>query len=223
MIDASFDLRGNGWIAPITDAFGTMFVSDRRVIGIIDKPPNMSGDIIEIALLEEPLRAAMYGYAFNILILSVILSLIVAGLVFAALNIVLVRPMQRLTRNMMTFSENPEDLSRIIRPSKRRDEIGLAEHGLHDMQTELATMLQQKSRLAALGLAVSKVSHDLRNMLSSTHLISDRLSMVEDATVQRFTPKLIASLDRAIDFLTADTQVRPGSGARTNAREIAAA
>jgi signal transduction histidine kinase len=63
-------------------------------------------------------------------------------------------------------------------------------------------MLQQKNRLAALGLAVSKVSHDLRNMLSSAHLISDRLAMLEDPTVQRFAPKLIASLDRAIDFLT---------------------
>jgi signal transduction histidine kinase len=202
MIDASFDLRNVLWFSAITDAFSTMLNSKPRVIGVIDKPPNMSGDIIEIALLEEPLRRAMLGYGFNILILSVILSLIVAGLVFAALNIVLVRPMQRLTRNMVSFREDPEDLSRIIRPSPRRDEIGLAERELHDMQSELASMLQQKSRLAALGLAVSKVSHDLRNMLSSAHLISDRLSLVEDATVQRFVPKLIGSLDRAIDFLT---------------------
>ena len=36
------------------------------------------------------------------------------------------------------------------------------------MQRDLAGTLQQKSRLAALGLAVSKVSHDLRNMLSHT-------------------------------------------------------
>jgi signal transduction histidine kinase len=70
------------------------------------------------------------------------------------------------------------------------------------MQTELATMLQQKNHLAALGLAVSKVSHDLRNMLTSAQLISDRLSNVEDPTVKRFAPKLIGSLDRAIEFLS---------------------
>jgi len=110
--------------------------------------------------------------------------------------------MQRLTRNMVEFGMNPEDASRIITPSNRTDEIGVAERQLRDMQSELASMLQQKNRLAALGLAVSKVSHDLRNMLSSAHLISDRLSMVEDPTVKRFTPKLIASLDRAISFLS---------------------
>jgi signal transduction histidine kinase len=39
-------------------------------------------------------------------------------------------------------------------------------------------------------------------MLSSAQLISDRLSLVQDDTVQRFVPKLISSLDRAIAFLT---------------------
>ena len=66
------------------------------------------------------------------------------------------------------------------------------------MQEELAGTLTQKSRLAALGLAVSKISHDLRNMLSSAQLLSDRLITVKDPTVQRLVPKLIASLDRAI-------------------------
>ena len=103
---------------------------------------------------------------------------------------------------MVAFRQNPEDRSRIIAPSGRNDEIGLAERELHDMQSELSSMLQQKSRLAALGLAVSKVSHDLRNMLSSAHVISDRLAMAEDPTVKRFAPKLIVSLDRAIAFLT---------------------
>ncbi|MCB1376994.1 MAG: HAMP domain-containing histidine kinase [Alphaproteobacteria bacterium] len=202
MIDASYDLREVRWFAAITDAFVAMLAAEPRVIGVIDVPPNMSGDLIEIALKEEPLRDAMLRYGLNILVLSIVLSLIVAGLVFAALNVVLVKPMQRLTRNMIAFRGNPEDQSRIIRPSARRDEIGLAEHELHAMQTELTSMLQQKSRLAALGLAASKVNHDLRNMLSSAHLISDRLAMVEDPTVQRFAPKLIANLDRAIDFLS---------------------
>jgi len=45
---------------------------------------------------------------------------------------------------------------------------------------------------------VSKISHDLRNMLSSAQLLSDRLSTVKDPTVERLVPKLLASLDRAI-------------------------
>ena len=206
MIDKSFDLRSLMWPMAIADAFDAMFQANPRVIGVIDKPPNMSGDLIEIALDEAPLRKAMYGYAFNIMILSVILSLMVAGLVFAALNRVLVKPMQRLTRNMVDFASNPEDATRLISPSDRRDEIGIAERQLRGMQTELASMLQQKSRLASLGLAVSKVSHDLRNMLSSAHIISDRLAEAEDPTVKRFAPKLIASLDRAIGFLSETLQ-----------------
>ncbi len=202
MIDASYDLREIQWLPAVIDAFAVMIRTEERVIGVVDRPPNMSGDLIEVALYEAPLRQAMIGYGVNILILSVILSVIVAGLVFAALNVVLVRPIKRLTHQMVAFRENPEDRSRIIAPSGRRDEIGLAERELHDMQSDLSSMLQQKSRLAALGLAVAKVSHDLRNMLSSAHMISDRLSMAEDPTVKRFAPKLIISLDRAISFLT---------------------
>jgi len=202
MIDASYDLRNSMLLPDIADAFMAMVAEEPRIISITDKPPNMSGDLIEVALDEQPLQKAMYGFAFNILIVSVLLSLLVAGLVFAVLNRVLVRPMKRLTDTMVAFGMNPEDPARIIQPSSRRDEIGIAEHELHDMQTELLAMLQQKNRLAALGLAVSKVSHDLRNMLTSAHLISDRLNMVEDPTVKRFAPKLIDSLDRAIDFLT---------------------
>ena len=202
MIDASYDLREIRWLPAVADAFAVMASREERVIGIVDIPPNKSGDVIEVALYEAPLRQAMIGYAVNILILSVILSVIVAGLVFAALNSVLLRPIKRLTRNMVAFRENPEDRSRIMVPSGRADEIGLAERELHAMQTELSATLQQKSRLAALGLAVAKVSHDLRNMLSSAQVISDRLALAEDPTVKRFAPKLIGSLDRAIAFLT---------------------
>jgi signal transduction histidine kinase len=106
--------------------------------------------------------------------------------------------MRRLTRNMLRFREDPEDPARVIAPSGRTDELGVAEAELAAMQSELSSMLQQKSRLAALGLAVSKVSHDLRNMLASAQLLSDRLSQVDDPTVQKLAPKLVSSIDRAI-------------------------
>jgi signal transduction histidine kinase len=200
MIERSYDIRKRLWVDWIVDAFATMASTDNRLIGVIDVPPNMSGDRIEIALDEAPLRKAMFAYARNILILSILLSLIVATLIFLVLSTVLVRPIRRITMNMLSFSSNPEDRSRIVQPGPRRDEIGIAERELSHMQNELSNLLQQKSRLAALGLAVSKVSHDLRNMLASAQLISDRLAMVNDPTVQKFAPKLIASLDRAIEF-----------------------
>lgn len=199
---ANYDLRDVRWLPAIADAFAVMLRGGERAVAITDKPPSMSSGVIEVTLYESHLRTAMLRFGINILILSLILSGIVAGLVFAALHVFLLRPVKRLTRNMVSFRENPEDRSRIISPSPRGDEIGMAERELYGLQSELSAMLQQKTRLAALGLAVSKVSHDLRNMLSSAQLISDRLTAVEDPTVKRFAPKLIASLDRAISFLS---------------------
>jgi signal transduction histidine kinase len=108
--------------------------------------------------------------------------------------------MRRMTANLVGFHADPENSARIIVPSQRGDEIGLAEHELSEMQRDLVSMLHQKSRLAALGLAVSKINHDLRNLLASSQLISDQLSSVPDPRVQRFAPKLMRSLERAIAF-----------------------
>jgi signal transduction histidine kinase len=114
--------------------------------------------------------------------------------------LVFVRPLRRITANMTAFHEAPEDPQRIVTVSGRRDEIGIAERELAGMQRDLASMLQQKSRLAALGLAVSKINHDLRNLLASAQLFTDRLSSLPDPRVQRFSPKLMRALERAIAF-----------------------
>ena len=182
----------------IWDAMGVFFSEGDRMIAVAGEP--VPGDRLLIVLPESALKAAMIRYGLNILGLSIIISFITAALVYFALNNMLVAPMMRLTRNILSFSQHPEDASRIIVPSQRKDEIGIAERGLAHMQSELHHTLQQKSRLAALGLAVSKISHDLRNMLANAQLISDRLGSLQDPTVQRFAPKLIASLDRAISL-----------------------
>ena len=101
---------------------------------------------------------------------------------------------------MMAFRADPEDPARILAASQRPDEIGIVERELAVMQRDLVSMLQQKTRLAALGLAVSKINHDLRNLLASAQLFSDRLARLPDPQVQRFAPKLMRALERAIDF-----------------------
>lgn len=197
MVRSHFDLEKAGFFELIGDAL-YVFVSPRdRLIRVMGKP-DFADSFVEIVLTERPLKQAIYSYAFNIFWLSVAIALISAALVYLALNRVLVRPVTRLTWNMVSFRENPEDNGRVIMPSGRADEIGMAEEELAAMQNELTSMLRQKSRLASLGLAVSKINHDLRNMLSSAQLISDRLSSSADPMVQKFAPKLIASLDRAI-------------------------
>ncbi|MGF7163039.1 signal transduction histidine kinase [Rhodoligotrophos appendicifer] len=197
-IDAHYDIRDVTWFETIVDAVETMVAGNGRVIRVLGYATDPSGQFTELVIDERPLRKAMIAFSFTIAKLSIILSLIVATLIYYTLHVTFVRPMRRLTKNMVSFSSHPEDQSRIIMPSDRDDEIGVAERELNRMQTQLANTLQQKTRLAALGLAVSKVSHDLRNMLSSAQLISDRLGQIDDPTVKRFAPKLIASLDRAI-------------------------
>ena len=119
-------------------------------------------------------------------------SVLMAAVVYFALSRLFVKPLTRLTSNMLHFAENPEDASRIMPATGRLDEIGVAERELASMQRQLSGLLAQKNRLAQLGLAVSKINHDLRNMLANAQLISDRLVDIPDPTVQRFVPKLIA-------------------------------
>ena len=218
-IDDTFDFRASARppgfgnelalrLRLIWEALSAFWARDGRIIRVIGEPGRGSGDFIEVVLPEAPLKAAMIRYGLNVLGLSVIISVITAALVYFALNGLLVQPMMRIARNMLRFSQNPEDASRIIVPSPRSDEIGTAERELAHMQGELTQTLQQKSRLAALGLAVSKINHDLRNMLANAQLISDRLSSLPDPAVQRFAPKLIASLDRAINL--ADSTLKFG-------------
>ena len=173
-------------------------MGSNRNIRVIGEAHAGSGVVMDIVVEERPLRDAMLQFGVNVFGLSVVISMITAALIYYSLSGLFVRPMRRITANMVRFSMNPEDLSRIIHPSDRKDELGVAESELAKMQSDISQMLHQKSRLASLGLAVSKINHDLRNMLANAQLISDRLGSVQDPTVPRLTPKLIASIDRAI-------------------------
>jgi signal transduction histidine kinase len=200
-ISDDFDMRDVKDFDSIVDAFKMLLNTHTkndvmRVVG----PAPMGGEYIEIVMDEPPLRKAMLRYSVDILLLSLLISGISAALVYLALHYMFVRPMRRVTANMTAFRADPENSDRVIAPSGRADEIGTAEQELASMQTELASMLHQKNRLAALGLAVSKINHDLRNLLASAQLFSDRLVDIPDPGVQRFAPKLMHALERAIAF-----------------------
>ena len=137
VVEEIFDLRSGNSYATIWPAMQVLFRQHDRLINVIDTPPAMSGNSIEIAVHEWPLCEAMVNFGLRVLGLSVVLSIIVASLIFAALNRVLVRPMQRLSSNMMLFAQMPEDVTRVIVPTARHDELGLAEHALEDMQKQL--------------------------------------------------------------------------------------
>ncbi len=198
-IDRDVDMRSGSWFRAIVDAFDLLLFPTKGVMRVVGPGPD-GAEYLEIVLDEQPLRAAMLQFSENILILSLIISGITAALVYLALHYMFVRPMRRITANMQAFRKDPENPARIVAASARRDEVGIAERELAAMQGDLASMLSQKSRLAALGLAVSKINHDLRNLLSSAQLFSDQLANLPDPRVQRFAPKLMRALERAIDF-----------------------
>ncbi len=199
-VDASYDLRDAGATMLIVDAFATL-ATPGRVVRVADAlPGDKSGSYTEVIMDERPMREAMFAYSINILQLSVIISVITAGLVYLALHVLMVRPMQRLIASMTRFRKAPEDERSIMPESQRGDEIGAAEAELGRMQGELRSALQQKAHLAALGAAVSKVSHDLRNILATAQLVSDRLGGSLDPQVQRVAPRLVESIDRAIEL-----------------------
>ncbi|HUC60758.1 MAG TPA: HAMP domain-containing sensor histidine kinase [Alphaproteobacteria bacterium] len=197
-VDANFDLRKEGFMDLVGDAFMTLIQPDNRVIRIVGPSPKDPGILVEIVIDEGPMRRAMYSFAWNILSVSIVISLFTAGLVYLSLQMMLVRPLRRITESMERFRLDPEDATGAMPASDRRDEIGIAQRELAQMQTELRAALHQKTRLAALGSAVTKIAHDLRNILATALLVSDRLSSSEDPTVKRVTPTLLASIDRAI-------------------------
>ncbi len=187
----------------IMEAFQTLlFAKDTDVLRAIGPAP-MGGEFVEIVLDEGPLRKAMWRYSRSVLLVSLAISAITAALVYFALHYLFVRPLYRIAADMMAFHADPENPTRVMVPSRRPDEIGFVERELAEMQRDLAAMLAQKTRLAALGLAVSKINHDLRNLLASAQLFSDRLALLPDPQVQRFAPKLMRALERAIDFCQA--------------------
>ena len=196
----TYDLREAGPYELIKDAMVTLFVNDEEIVRVIGRPVKGAGIEIETTLEIMPLRNAMLAYGQNVFLLSLLISIISSAMLFVAVRFSFVRPIRRLVGNMMDYQQAPEDTTRVIAPQSRVVELRAAEDSLHDLQTQLTANLRQKERLAQLGEAVAKISHDLRNILTTTQLLADRIEMSEDPTVARVAPKLVNSVGRAINL-----------------------
>ena len=199
-IDATYDLRQANFLGLIRDAFVTLLQTEDRQLRVLGTSPKDPAVLVEIVLREAPLRSTMIDFSNRILLLSLFISLITAALVYFSLHWLLVRPMRQITQSMVAFREDPENATRALKPSSRSDEIGVAQRELASMQAGLRSALQQKTRLAALGIAVTKINHDLKNILATARLVSDRLAGSEDPEVRRVTPTLMSAIDRAVDL-----------------------
>jgi signal transduction histidine kinase len=194
------DTRERAPVVLIQGALDTLFNGGDRTLRIVGGYENVQDGLVEILVPEAPLREAMLIYSRNIFILSLIIVALTSAAIFFFVNQLLVRPIGRLTANMIAFRKTPENGTLIISPSRRGDEIGIAERELEALENDLFSMLHHRKHLADLGLAVAKINHDLRNTLGAAQLLSDQVANVDDPKVQRLAPRLVQTLDRAIGF-----------------------
>ena len=197
---ALVDLRSQSPADFLLQPFITLGPGGPRMLRVVERPDQelRSGDFIEIVLPTAPLRASLWAYLLQVVLVSVLISAIAGMVVYLLLAGLLVRPIRRITLAMERFRARPEDPTARLEPSHRRDEIGRAEVELDRMQEDLIASLQSRARLAALGEAVAKINHDLRNMLTSAQIASERLASSTDPRVAQAMPRLERALGRAV-------------------------
>lgn len=201
-IDRTIDLSHETLGADIVNAMDCLFNGSGRTLHVIAPSRIKDASAISIILSEASIRAELLRYARRVIWAAAFISGLTGALVFVSLYFFAVRPMRRITRAINAFHENPEDSSRILVALPRADEIGVAERELAAMQKDLHGLLRQKERLAGVGAAVSRIQHDLRNILANAQLALDRVAASGDPEVQRLAPRLVTAIDRAIALAT---------------------
>ena len=197
-VHAAYDTRDAEFFTLIGEALSVMWNTEPRMIRVVGPSPTNPDVQVETIISEWTMREMMLDYSGRILLLSIVISLMTATLVYLSLQWIFVRPMQKITDSMINFRRDPDDARRLIVPGRRRDEIGGAERELAQMQRRLRDALKQRARLAALGTAVTKINHDLRNILATAQLVSDHVSDSDDPNVKRIAPTLLGAIDRAV-------------------------
>ena len=196
-VDRVFDLREATPVRLILHAFEALWYGGARTVRVIGRSPMEPVTLVDIRFREEPLWRAMVDYSGRILNLSIVLSLLVAVLLYISLQGMMVAPLRRITGSVMAFRRHPEDPGADLPGPARSDEIGVVQTELGRMQRDLRASLAQKTRLAALGAAVTRINHDLRNILASAIILSDRLEQSQDPQVKDVSPRIVEAMDRA--------------------------
>jgi signal transduction histidine kinase len=196
------DLRDQAAWSWLVAPFQTLTGGEGRSVRVLAEPRFRRADFVEIVAPDAELKRELSRYLWRLVLVAAFVSSMAGVLVYLSLNMFLVRPMQRITRAMERFRADPEDPAAHVEPSGRRDEIGRAEAELAQMQADLRAALNSRARLAALGEAVAKINHDLRNMLTSAQVASERLAALKDPQVSQALPRLTRALDRAIKLAT---------------------
>jgi hypothetical protein len=193
---ARYDCRDDHFSVLVFDVFKTRLRTEDIAVAVTGVSSTDPEIIIEVILAKGPVGGAMWDCAGRTLILSAVISMTVAGLVYGSLRWLAVRPLHHLTDAMIRFRESPEDPERVIVPERRSDEVGVAEQSLADA-------LLHKGCLAGMVTAVTKILHDLKNILATAIFESGRLKAVSDPKINRLTLGMADTVDRTATLAVA--------------------
>jgi len=192
------DLRKSDRIPSLIAPFQDMFSKPSDSLRVLADSPVEGQDSIELIIPRQKLRVEMRDYFINIFQLSLFIAIITGTLIFLAMSALIIRPVQDLANDMTAFRNDPNRRNFMRSHKHRKDEIGQLEREFIDLKQSLRAAFRQRERLADLGLSVAKINHDLRNVLASALLISDRLSMNPDEKLADMGERLTRSVERGI-------------------------
>ncbi len=195
------DMRKTDYPTLVLGALDTLFHGGDRTLRILGNSDGADpGAEVEVIMSERPLHRDMLSYSWNIVLISLLIAVIIAAVLYLLVSRLLIVPIRRVTGNIVAYRAAPENAALIIAPTPRKDEIGIVENELAAMETDIFSMLRQRRHLADLGLAVAKINHDLRNTLTSAQMLSDQVVALDDPKIQRLAPRLVQSIDKAVGF-----------------------
>lgn len=197
------DLRNERRLPLFRDSFRDFFGDGDAYIRILSAPTVDGVDALEILVPQRALKDAMLDYCRRVLLWSLAISLLTGLMIYGALSRIIVRPIRKLARGLARFRQDPRKRTGVEKPVTRRDEIGQLEREFLDMKSGVRTALKQQERLATLGMAMAKINHDLRNVLTSTQLISDRLASDKDERIRAMGERLVRAVDRGVKLCEA--------------------
>ena len=180
------------------DAFGSFFGGQEGHLRVIYDSPVEKQDTLELLIPKHNLRTDLREYFKNIFWLSLAIAIITGSLIYMAMLFLIIRPIVNLANDLSQFREDPLKRRRDKLISVRKDEIGQLQREFHEMKKGVRASLKQRERLATLGMAVAKINHDLRNVLASASLVSDRLASDQDERISKMGGRLTRAIDRGI-------------------------
>lgn len=175
-----------------------------RLLMVVAPSPKRPQAVLSIVLREGELDDHLKEAAATVALHGLSVAIPTGILVHVALLVLLVRPMRRLTQSIAAFRADPERTAPMEEPHaapETRDEMALAQRELAAMQRELRAALWRNARLAALGAALARVSHDLRGILAPALLTAERLQGNTDPTLRRIGDSIARTVERATELM----------------------